>query len=194
MNAPHARAAALLAGAMTVVDLDRVMDIETAVRERIPILSILLNNFSMAIEIPIMQVATEKYRSMNAVICTSRVGSRRRCRPVIRSAGRVVEDRMIPASTPRVALISIAPAAIRPGRLTDRPSTSMRGPWAKNGNASANTTNGISMIIRRSTAPGRRPAVTAAASTTAIATPNGHQVPTGTVTTASTIANVARIL
>lgn len=39
------------------------MDFETAVRERIPILSILLNNFSMAIELPVMQVATEKYRS-----------------------------------------------------------------------------------------------------------------------------------
>lgn len=39
------------------------MDFETAVRERIPILSILLNNFSMAIEIPIMKVSTEKYRS-----------------------------------------------------------------------------------------------------------------------------------
>ena len=39
------------------------MDFETAVRENIPILSILLNNFSMAIEIPIMQVAQEKYGS-----------------------------------------------------------------------------------------------------------------------------------
>ncbi len=39
------------------------MDFETAVRERIPILSILLNNFCMAIELPIMQTATEKYRS-----------------------------------------------------------------------------------------------------------------------------------
>jgi acetolactate synthase-1/2/3 large subunit len=39
------------------------MDFETAVRERIPILSILLNNFSMAIELPVMKVATEKYRS-----------------------------------------------------------------------------------------------------------------------------------
>ena len=39
------------------------MDFETTVRERIPILSILLNNFSMAIELPIMQAATEKYRS-----------------------------------------------------------------------------------------------------------------------------------
>jgi acetolactate synthase-1/2/3 large subunit len=39
------------------------MDFETAVRERIPILSILLNNLSMAIELPIMKVATEKYRS-----------------------------------------------------------------------------------------------------------------------------------
>ena len=39
------------------------MDFETAVRERLPILAILFNNFSMAIELPIMQVATEKYRS-----------------------------------------------------------------------------------------------------------------------------------
>jgi acetolactate synthase-1/2/3 large subunit len=39
------------------------MDFETAVRERIPILSVLLNNESMAIELPIMRVATEKYRS-----------------------------------------------------------------------------------------------------------------------------------
>jgi len=41
----------------------RGMDFETAVRERIPILSILLNNFSMAIELPIMKTATEKFRS-----------------------------------------------------------------------------------------------------------------------------------
>ena len=39
------------------------MDFETAVRERLPILSILLNNFSMAIELKVMKVATEKYRS-----------------------------------------------------------------------------------------------------------------------------------
>ena len=39
------------------------MDFETAVRERIPILSILLNNFSMAMELPIMGVSTEKYRA-----------------------------------------------------------------------------------------------------------------------------------
>ena len=39
------------------------MDFETAVRERIPILSVLLNNLSMAIELPVMKVATEKYRS-----------------------------------------------------------------------------------------------------------------------------------
>ena len=39
------------------------MDFETAVRERIPILSILFNNFSMAIELPIMKISTEKYRS-----------------------------------------------------------------------------------------------------------------------------------
>lgn len=39
------------------------MDFETAVRERIPILSILLNNFSMATELPLMPVSTEAYRS-----------------------------------------------------------------------------------------------------------------------------------
>ncbi len=37
------------------------MDFETAARERIPILSILFNNFSMAIEIPIMPISQEKY-------------------------------------------------------------------------------------------------------------------------------------
>lgn len=41
------------------------MDFETAVRERIPILSILLNNFSMAIELAIMRVSTEKYGATN---------------------------------------------------------------------------------------------------------------------------------
>jgi len=39
------------------------MDFETAARERIPILSILLNNSSMAIELDIMPTATEKFRS-----------------------------------------------------------------------------------------------------------------------------------
>jgi len=39
------------------------MDFETAVRERIPILSILLNNFSMAMEIPIMPISTERFRA-----------------------------------------------------------------------------------------------------------------------------------
>ena len=38
------------------------MDFETAVRERIPIMSVLLNNFSMAIELKVMPVSTEKYR------------------------------------------------------------------------------------------------------------------------------------
>ena len=37
------------------------MDFETAVRERIPILSVLFNNFSMAIEIPVMPVSQQKY-------------------------------------------------------------------------------------------------------------------------------------
>ena len=39
------------------------MDFETAVRERIPILSILFNNFSMAIELPVMADSTKKFRS-----------------------------------------------------------------------------------------------------------------------------------
>jgi thiamine pyrophosphate-dependent acetolactate synthase large subunit-like protein len=37
------------------------MDLETAAREQIPILSILLNNHSMAIEIPVMPVSQSKY-------------------------------------------------------------------------------------------------------------------------------------
>lgn len=39
------------------------MDFETAARERIPILTVVLNNFSMACELGIMKVCTEKYRS-----------------------------------------------------------------------------------------------------------------------------------
>jgi acetolactate synthase-1/2/3 large subunit len=39
------------------------MDFETCVRERIPIMSILLNNFSMAIELKVMALSTEKYRT-----------------------------------------------------------------------------------------------------------------------------------
>ena len=39
------------------------MDIETAVRERIPILSVLFNNSSMAMELPVMPVSTDKFRS-----------------------------------------------------------------------------------------------------------------------------------
>jgi acetolactate synthase-1/2/3 large subunit len=39
------------------------MDFETAVRDRLPILSILLNNFTMAIELPIMPTATQKFRA-----------------------------------------------------------------------------------------------------------------------------------
>jgi len=39
------------------------MDFETAVRERLPILSILLNNSAMAIELPIMPVATDRFRA-----------------------------------------------------------------------------------------------------------------------------------
>jgi len=39
------------------------MDFETAVRERLPIMSILLNNSSMAMELNVMPTATEKFRS-----------------------------------------------------------------------------------------------------------------------------------
>jgi acetolactate synthase-1/2/3 large subunit len=39
------------------------MDFETAVRERLPILSILLNNSSMAIELDVMPEATNRYRA-----------------------------------------------------------------------------------------------------------------------------------
>ena len=39
------------------------MDFETAARYRIPILSILFNNFSMACELDIMPVSTERYRA-----------------------------------------------------------------------------------------------------------------------------------
>jgi acetolactate synthase-1/2/3 large subunit len=39
------------------------MDFETAVRERLPILSILLNNSAMAIELNVMPIATERFRS-----------------------------------------------------------------------------------------------------------------------------------
>ena len=39
------------------------MDFETAVRERIPILSILFNNFSMACELPVMKAATDKFKA-----------------------------------------------------------------------------------------------------------------------------------
>jgi len=39
------------------------MDFETASRNRIPILSILMNNYSMACELGLMKISTEKYRS-----------------------------------------------------------------------------------------------------------------------------------
>jgi acetolactate synthase-1/2/3 large subunit len=39
------------------------MDFETAVRNKIPILSILFNNYAMAMEIKAMQVSTDKYHS-----------------------------------------------------------------------------------------------------------------------------------
>jgi acetolactate synthase-1/2/3 large subunit len=39
------------------------MDFETAVRAGIPIMSILFNNYSMAMEIPVMKVSTERFNS-----------------------------------------------------------------------------------------------------------------------------------
>ena len=39
------------------------MDFETAVRDRIPIMTILFNNHAMAMEIPHMELSTQKYRS-----------------------------------------------------------------------------------------------------------------------------------
>jgi acetolactate synthase-1/2/3 large subunit len=39
------------------------MDFESAVRNKIPILSILFNNYSMAMELPVMQISTQKYNS-----------------------------------------------------------------------------------------------------------------------------------
>ncbi|MCL2429628.1 MAG: thiamine pyrophosphate-requiring protein [Alphaproteobacteria bacterium] len=39
------------------------MDFETAARERIPIMSVLLNNFSMAIELAVMPISTKKFHS-----------------------------------------------------------------------------------------------------------------------------------
>jgi acetolactate synthase-1/2/3 large subunit len=37
------------------------MDFETAARNHIPIMSILFNNFSMAMELPVMPISTEKF-------------------------------------------------------------------------------------------------------------------------------------
>jgi acetolactate synthase-1/2/3 large subunit len=37
------------------------MDFETAARNKIPIMSILFNNFSMAMELPVMPISTEKF-------------------------------------------------------------------------------------------------------------------------------------
>jgi thiamine pyrophosphate-dependent acetolactate synthase large subunit-like protein len=39
------------------------MDFETTVRERIPIMSVLMNNFSMAIELKVMPISTQKFRA-----------------------------------------------------------------------------------------------------------------------------------
>src|SRR2546421_6608477 len=77
------------------------MDFETAVRERIPILSILFNNFSMAIELKVMAVATEKYRSTDI-------------------SGHYA-DMAPPVGGPRGR--GTAPARVRPARPPRRPPT-----------------------------------------------------------------------
>jgi acetolactate synthase-1/2/3 large subunit len=59
------------------------LDFETAVRERIPILSILMNNFSMAIEVPIMPGTTQSSRRHSAATASA---SPNRARSSARSA------------------------------------------------------------------------------------------------------------
>ena len=85
---------------------------------------------------------------MKAMICTSRLGSRSRSSPASRSCGSVVAARVRLASTPRVPLASSPQAASSPDSLSDRPSTSVRGPWATNGSSTAKSTNGTSTTIR----------------------------------------------
>ena len=63
ISAPSHRPRRGVLMARTARKRDLEIDVLTAARERIPILSILFNNFSMAIELPIMPVSTEKYRS-----------------------------------------------------------------------------------------------------------------------------------
>ena len=86
---------------------------------------------------------------MKPMICTSCVGTRSRSSPASRSRGSVVAARSRLASTPRVALVTSAPAATRPGSLRPRPSTSTSGPVATNGSSAANTSTGVSTTIRR---------------------------------------------
>jgi hypothetical protein len=72
-------------------------DLETAARERIPILSILLNNEAMAIELPVMPVATEKYRATD--ISGDYAGVRPVARLPRRAGDRAGRDR--PRAAPR---------------------------------------------------------------------------------------------
>ena len=103
------------------------MDFETAVRERIPILSVLLNNFSMAIELPVMPVATEKYRATDisgdyAAFARAMGGYGERVTepgeivPAIRRALKAVEDgtpALLEFITAKEITFSIPPAAAR---------------------------------------------------------------------------------
>ncbi len=79
------------------------MDLETAVRERIPVLSILLNNSCMAVELPVMPVSTERYRSTDITgdysalaralgLYSERVAEPSEIRPAILRAVRQTEE------------------------------------------------------------------------------------------------------
>jgi acetolactate synthase-1/2/3 large subunit len=68
------------------------MDFETAVRERIPILSILLNTFSMAMELPITKGSTEKYRSTDISGDHAAFARAARCRRLPPDRGRGAGD------------------------------------------------------------------------------------------------------
>jgi len=86
---------------------------------------------------------------MKPMIWTSCAGTRRRSSPARSSRGSVVAASRRLASTPKVALVTSAAAATRPGWLTMSPPSSTRGPLATHGSTAAKTSTGVSMTIRR---------------------------------------------
>ena len=88
---------------------------------------------------------------MKPMICTISSGIRSRRRPISTSLGSVVAARVSDDITPIVPLATRPHAASRPGSETLRPRTSVRGPVATNGISTANTRNGTSITIRRTT-------------------------------------------